>query len=114
MDNGKFWLVIVAIAIGYFWGKSGSGNDVSGASSYQAIDHSANTTDFQDEKVELKRKLEEARSDLEDAVSSADDAEFLARMRWVETGRTEDFIRLNAAEDAASAAQNSLDNLESN
>jgi hypothetical protein len=51
---------------------------------------------------------------LEDAVSSAEDAEFQARMRWIETGRTEDLIRLHAAEDTTSAAQNALDNLDSN
>jgi hypothetical protein len=114
MENGKFWLIVVALSIGYFWGKSGSNNEGSKEIRYHALDHSKNMRDLNEEKEELERKLEEARSDLEDAVSSAEDAEFHARMRWVETGRTEDLIRLNSAEDATNAAQNALDNLESN
>lgn len=114
MESRKFWLVVVALSIGYFWGKSGSDGEGTKAPSYHAVDHSIDATNLQEQKEELERRLEEARSELESAVSSAEDAEFHARMRWIETGRTEDLIRLNAAEDATSAVQTALDNLESN
>jgi len=114
MENGKFWLVVIALVIGYFWGKSGSNDASREPSYYRSVEHLGNRPDLQDQKEELEQKIEEARSNLEKAISSAEDAEFQARMRWIETGRTEDLIRLHAAEDTTSAAQNALDNLESN
>lgn len=114
MENGKFWLVVIALTIGYFWGKSGSSDASREPSYYRSVEHLGNRSDLQDQKEELEQKIEEARSNLEDAVSSAEDAEFQARMRWIETGRTEDLIRLHAAEDATSSAQSALDNLDSN
>lgn len=113
MENGKFWLVVIALTIGYFWGKSGS-NDAQSTPYYRLVDALGDRSDLQLQKEELEQKIEEARSSLEDAVSSAEDAEFQARMRWIETGRTEDLIRLHAAEEATSSAQSALDNLDSN
>ena len=113
MENGKFWLVVIALTIGYIWGKSGN-NDAPTAPYYRSVDHLGDRSDLRVQKEELEQKIEVARSSLEDAVSSAEDAEFQARMRWIETGRTEDLIRLHAAEEATSSAQSALDNLDSN
>ena len=86
----------------------------SNSSYYRSVDKLIDRSDLQLQKEELEQKIEDARSNLEDSVSSAEDVEFQARMRWIESGRTEDLIRLNAAENVTSSAQSALDNLDSN
>lgn len=56
--------------------------------------------------------MENARSNLENALSNAQDLEHQARMRWLQTGNIYDMMRMNDAEDAAQSIQDAIDDLD--
>lgn len=56
--------------------------------------------------------MENARSNLENALSNAQDLEDQARMRWLQTGNVYDMMRMNDAEDSAQSIQDAIDDLD--
>ena len=56
--------------------------------------------------------MENARSNLENALSNAQDLEDRARMRWLQTSNIYDMMRMNNAENATKSIQDAIDDLE--
>ncbi len=56
--------------------------------------------------------MENALSNLENALSNAQDLEDRARMRWLQTGNIYDMIRMNEAEEATQSIQDAIDELD--
>lgn len=113
--TGITFLVLITFVVGYQFGKKSDGNSSKYATTYSVPSYS-NSTDYSDSESkldELKSSLEDARNNAEQAKNAADELEHQSRMRWIETGSFEDQMRMNAAEDAASQANDALDSIES-
>jgi hypothetical protein len=110
--NRTLLFVIAALVVGFLVGNSGrSGGDFSSLRSASPIYVPSYTTSS-DREAELKEKLESARNNLENALSSSQDLEDRARMRWIQTGNINDMMRMHAAEDATRAVQDAIDDLD--
>lgn len=107
--NNKFFIYLgLALFLGYLLGNSGS-NDKK--TIYTPSSYPPRYSDS-DNSYELRQRLENAKNDLDRAVSAAEDAEDAARFRWIQTGRIEDMMRMHNAEDAADAARQTRNNLD--
>jgi hypothetical protein len=109
MNRNILILVGVAIFIGYLLGKSDSNSSFNAHSGYSST---PSRGDLEDENDELRQKLDDARDKAEDAVSAAEDVEDSATMRYLNTGRFEDQMRMHDAEDAADKAREARDSLD--
>lgn len=119
MKTGAVVLIAVcALGVGFFFGKKETAPEYHVPTSY-LYREDADTTSSEDLTMEheakldeLREQLEAARDSAEEAHNSAQSAAFNANMDWIKSGRVEDMIRMNDAEDAAAKAQDSVDELE--
>lgn len=119
MKTGVFVLIAAcALGVGFFLGKKEAAPESYVSTSY-LYSKDADTTSSEDLAMEHEAKLDELREQLETARDSAEQARnsaksaaFNANMDWIKSGRVEDMIRMNDAEDVATKAQNSADELE--
>ena len=108
MNRNILILLGIAIFIGYLLGKTGVNTGSSILSGYST----PSQADLEDENDELRQKLDDARDKAEDAVSAAEDVEDSATLRYLNTGRFEDQMRMHDAEDAADKAREARDSLD--
>lgn len=95
--------------VGYLVGNSGDKNNLRSSYIPAYVPSYSNSSDRVDE---LREKMENARTDLENALSNARDLEDRATMRWLQTGNVYDMMRMHDAEDAAQSIQRAIDNLD--
>jgi hypothetical protein len=107
--NKTLLIVAAALLVGYLVGNSGDKNNT--RSSYTPVYVPSYST-ASDRTDELREKMENARSDLENALSNARDLEDRATMRWLQSGNIYDMMRMNDAEDAVQSIQRAIDNLD--
>lgn len=111
------FITACALGVGFFFGKKEAEPEYRAPASYLYRD--APDTSSEDQTAEHEAKLDEFRGQLEAAKESAEDARdaaqsaaFEANMKWIKSGRVEDMIRMNDAENAAAKSQDSVDELE--
>jgi hypothetical protein len=106
-------IVFVGLALlgGYLIGSSKDSNKTSAVQYRQVYVPSSSRVD-ESEVDELRTRMESARRNLEDALSDAQDTEFNARMRWIQTGSFEDMMSMRNAEDNTMKIQGALDDLD--
>lgn len=104
-------IVLIGIAlVGGYWLGNSKEPQKSAAPTYNPIYFPTPAATSPDDE-ELERRLDFARSNLEEALVNAQSAEFKARMRWVESGSFEDMRAMHDAGETTQRLQSALDDL---
>ena len=108
--NKTILIVFAALVLGYLVGNSGGDTYPAGSLSKPSYIPSYSTSSNRED--ELREKMQNVRSNLENALANAQHLEDLARMRWLQTGNIYDMIRMNEAEEATQSIQDAIDDLD--
>lgn len=106
-------IVVIALVIGYGLGKKETGpTQTQRYPVFVPAPSEIDTSEHEEKLEEIRSRLEDARDSAEQARDAADDAAFQAQMRWLETGRVEDMMRMNDADEVLDRADESLSNVD--
>jgi len=109
--NKTLVIIAVTLLIGYLIGSSGTGSNSNERSLNYPIYLPGNGINKGNRSEEIRERLENARSNLEDALDHARDVEDAATMRYLNTGDINDMTRIYDAEDAVISIQDALSDL---
>lgn len=113
MNKKTLLIILVAVSLGYLFGKS-KDKPISNYTSTSYFPPSVSSSDssLQNENDELKFKLDRAREMAEESVRASEDLEDRAMMRAITTGSFEDMQKHIDAEESADRAREVRDSLD--